>query len=396
MEVQIENKKIPNKVFSIGIALIVIGGILVAASFIFNPDRAYFNYVIMYMFIVSIAIGSLGLVAMEYLVGASWSVPFRRISEFLSSVTPLLVLLVIPIILGMHTLYHWTHHDAVEADPILKGKEPYLNTSFFLIRLAIYFVIWIIFFIIFIRNSQKQDVTRDPKLTRRSIAFSALFAPLFIITLTFLAVDLVMSLEPHYYSTMFGVYYFAGTLGVAFAALSLIAVLLKQNGYLDPRISNDQFYSLGTMMFAFVIFWAYIAFSQFVLQWYADIPDETFWYTMRWEGGWKYVSIGLLFFHFILPFLILLPRSTKTNLQKLKIMSIWMLAAHYLDMYWLVMPTYTHSHGMHGPVFGWIEIGFPLIAIGLFMVAFKMKSNKTNLIPVGDPKLQNALDFHLY
>ncbi|HEX2788584.1 MAG TPA: quinol:cytochrome C oxidoreductase [Ignavibacteria bacterium] len=396
MEVQIENKKIPNKVFSIGIALIVIGGILAAASFIFNPDRAYFNYVIMYMFIVSIAIGSLGLVAMEYLVGASWSVPFRRISEFLSSVTPLLVLLVIPIILGMHTLYHWTHHDAVEADPILKGKEPYLNTSFFLIRLAIYFIIWIIFFIIFIRNSQKQDVTRDPKLTRRSVAFSALFAPLFIITLTFLAVDLVMSLEPHYYSTMFGVYYFAGTLGVAFAALTLIAVLLKQNGYLDPRISNDQFYSLGTMMFAFVIFWAYIAFSQFVLQWYADIPDETFWYTMRWEGGWKYVSIGLLFFHFILPFLILLPRSTKTNLQKLKIMSIWMLAAHYLDMYWLVMPTYTHAHGMHGPVFGWIEIGFPLIAVGLFMVAFKMKSNKTNLIPVGDPKLQNALDFHLY
>jgi hypothetical protein len=396
MEVQIENKKIPDKVLRIGIILVLIGGIIVAASFFANTDRAYFNYVIMYMFIASIAVGSLGLVAMEYLVGASWSVPFRRISEFLSSVIPLLVLLIVPIILGMHSLYHWTHHDAVEADPILKGKEPYLNTTFFLIRLAIYFVIWLVFFIIFIRNSQKQDVTRDPKLTRSSVAFSALFAPLFIITLTFLSIDLVMSLEPHYYSTMFGVYYFAGTLGAAFAALTLIAVILKQNGYLNPKVSNDQFYSLGTMMFAFVVFWAYIAFSQFVLQWYADIPDETFWYTMRWEGGWKYVSIGLLIFHFVLPFILLLPRSTKTNLQKLKIMAIWLLVAHYLDMYWLVMPTYTHSHGMHGPVFGWNEIGFPLVIVGIFMIMFKIRSNKVNLTPIGDPKLQNALDFHLY
>lgn len=393
---ELQNKKeISSKVSTIGFILLAVGTILIAASFMVNKERALFDYLIMYMFIISIALGSLALVALEYLVGASWSTPFRRISEFLSSMIPLLILLVIPIILGMHDLYHWTHREAVEADPILKGKEPYLNNQFFLIRLGIYFIVWFLFFIAFIKNSKNQDKDGNVIYTKRNTTLSTVFAPVFMITLTFCAIDLMMSLEPHWYSTIYGVYYFAGTIVAAFASLTLISVLLKQNGYLDPRIGNDHFYSMGTMMFGFNIFWAYIAFSQLVLQWYADIPEETFWYIMRWEGSWKYVSLGLLFFHFVLPFLILLPRSVKTNLNRLKVMSIWLLVAHYLDLYWLIMPTYTHKAGLHGPVFSWNEIGFPLVIIGLFMIIFRYKSTKNNLMPVKDPKLEAGLNFHL-
>jgi hypothetical protein len=295
----------------------------------------------------------------------------------------------------MHDLFEWTHKDVVANDAILKGKEPYLNTTFFLVRVAATYLLWLMFYFVFIRNSRKQDTTKDPKLTRISVKFSAVFAPLFMITLTIAAIDFIMSLEPHWFSTMFGVYYFAGTVLSAFCALALISILLKQNGYLDKRISNSHFYSMGVLMFAFTVFWAYIGFSQFMLIWYADIPEETFWFMMRTNGTWEYVSYGLLIIHFIIPFIVLLPRTVKTNLARLKTMAVWLLFAHYYDLYWMVMPTYTHRMGSEDAIFGWMELVFPIAAVGLMIVVFCMQAKKHNLMPIGDPKLQNGLDFHL-
>jgi len=386
-----QKKPLPAKVGKIGFALLGLGALLLIAAFAVDTKRAFFDYLWMYMFLVSIGVGSLALVALEYLVGATWSTPFRRISEFLSSVIPVLVVLVIPLLFGMHDLFHWTHKETLATDPILQSKAPYLNTTFFIIRVALIFVIWLSFYFLFIRNSEKQDATGDPLLTKQSVKLSAIFAILFIITITLTAIDWMMSLEYHWYSTMFGVYYFAGTLLASFAAATFCSVMLNENGYLDKRISNKHYYSFGTLIFAFNIFWAYIAFSQYMLIWYADIPEETFWVLMRMKGSWSYFSIGLIFFHFVLPFLIMLPRSSKVNPKLLIVMSIWTLASHAYDLYWLIMPTYFSE----GVVFGWSELGAIMFAVGLIITVFKFRADKLNMMPVGDPKLEQGLNFHL-
>lgn len=386
-----QKKPLPPLVGKIGFGLLGIGLILTILSFAVNSQRAFFDYLWMYMFLVSIGVGSLALVSLEYLVGATWSTPFRRITEFLASIIPVLVILVIPLLFGMHDLFHWDSKEALHADPILQSKSAYLNTNFFLIRVGIVFVIWLVFFFLFIRNSQKQDITKDPALTRQSIKFSAIFSILFILTISLTAIDWMMSLEYHWYSTMFGVYYFAGTVVCAFAASTYCSVMLNENGYLDKRIRNNNYYSFGTLMFGFNIFWAYIAFSQYMLIWYADIPEETFWVIMRMKGSWAYYSIGLVFVHFIIPFLILLPRSVKVNPKLLIIMSVWMLGAHAYDLYWLIMPTY-YTQGFY---FGWSELGVVMLGVGVVISVFRFRASKSNLIPVGDPKLESGLNFHL-
>jgi hypothetical protein len=384
-------KALPDSLNKKGIILLLTGVIILTAAFVFEPQRAFFDYLWIYIFMVSIAVGSLGLAALEYMVGATWSTPFRRIFEITASMIPYLIILAIPLFLGLHDLFHWTHEDAVNADKVLTAKEPYLNIQFFTIRTAAILVLWTLFYFVITRNSEKQDESGDAKFTVKNIKISMLFGPLFLITLTLTAIDWMMSLEPHWYSTIFGVYYFAGTLIAAFSANTFILIKLKEGDFLPSQIKDRHFYSLGTLIFAFTVFWAYIGFSQYMLIWYSDMPEETFWMIQRWEGSWKYVSIGLIFLHFVIPFLILVGRQAKTNLKLLKIMAIWMLVMHAYDMFWLIMPTYMRG----GAEFGWTELSFPLIVTGLTIVLFKLKADKKNLVPVRDPKLQAGFDFHL-
>jgi len=384
-------KQLPDSLTKTGGILLAVGVMILGAAFVFTPQRAFFDYLWIYLFLVSIGVGSLALVALEYLVGATWSTPFRRITEIMASMTPVLVLLAIPLLFGLHDLFHWTHAEAVEGDAILQSKAPYLNIPFFIARTAFCLLLWVIFYFLLTRNSEKQDLDGDPKYTKRNVTLSTIFAALFVITITITAIDWAMSLEPHWFSTIFGVYYFAGTVIAALAASTFASIKLKEGGYLDSHLGDDSFYSLGTLMFGFNVFWAYIAFSQFILIWYADLPEETFWMIHRWEGNWKFVSLALLFFHFVLPFLILVGRNAKTNLGLLKWMAPWMLVAHALDLYWLIFPTLFKGNAS----FGWQELSFPLIVIGLTMIVFKMSANKKNLMAVKDPKMEMGLDFHL-
>jgi len=385
-------KKLPGKFGTIAALLLVAGVVLIALGFFADKQRAFFNYIIMYSFIVSIAVGSLGIVALEYMTDAQWSTPFRRISEFLSFGIPFLLLLAIPIVFGIHDLYHWSHKEAVEADPILQGKAPYLNEGFFIIRLFSMIVLWLIFYVLIIRNSEKQDKTKEYKLLTRNVKISIGFAPVLMISLTVTAIDLIMSLEPHWYSTIFGVYYFAGSAVAALSAMVFLSVSLKENGYLASELTDKQFHSMSTLLFGMNVFWAYIAFSQFLLIWYADIPEETFWLQHRMHGSWGVVSLALLFIHFVIPFLILLPGRMKENRVTLKTMAIWLLFAHFLDLYWLVMPNLNKESAF----FSWNEIGSLLFIAGFFMLVFKFKAERTNLTPTGDPKIEQAVGLHLH
>ena len=392
-DLQYVKKVLPNKVLNIGLAILAVGLIVGAFGLILDPVRAKFSYLLGFFFILTIGMGSLFLIALEYVVNADWSTPMRRVPEFFASTVPLFLLIAVPLFFFMHDLFHWSHTEAVESDKLLKGKEPYLNIQFFIIRVVVTFAIWSIYYFFVVRNSRKQDETKDQKLTKKNIVASAIFIPLFAITITFSAIDWMMSLEPHWFSTIYGVYVFSGTMLAGLAATTLAVILLKENGYMHPRLTDDSLASLGGLLFGFVNFWAYIAFSQFMLIWYANLPEETFWFIRRWEGMWASISLTLIVVHFLVPYALLLPAPAKKDPKRLKFAAVWILIAHLIDLYWLIMPQY------HGEKSGFIyvlsEFGFPIASVGILIIVFYFNFKKYNAVPVGDPKPDRGLNFRL-
>lgn len=391
VKIDYTKKDLPSKIINAGYGLFAFGLVIALLAFFTDHTRAAYNNLIVLMFLTSLGLGSLFMIGIEYLMGAVWSVPFRRVMEGLATILIILPIVAIPVYLNMHDMYHWTHHDAVVEDALLQAKEPYLNMGFFTIRIAVFFALWILFYFMITGNSRKQDKTGDQKLTKRNIKLSALFMPVFALTLTLASIDWMMSLEPHWFSTMYGVYYFSGTILAAIAAGTVIIVNMDEKGYFVKGINSDHYYALGALLFAFVNFWAYIAFSQYMLIWYANMPEETFWFLDRWEGTWAYVSIFLIFVHFVVPYFGLLSQPSKSNPKRLKFMAIWILFAHVVDLYWLVMPTYSKE----GAPIGWMELGFPFLAVGIAMIVFSLVSKKMNMVPVGDPKLKRGINFRL-
>ncbi len=390
-KIEYTQKELPSVIGKFGFGLFGIGLLLSILAYLSDPVRSAFNNIILLEFLSSVGIGSLFLIALEYIVGAVWSTPFRRIFEILSSVLLILPLVAIPVYLHAHDVFHWTHLDVVASDEILQQKSPYLNMTFFTIRIIAYFTIWILFHLLLTKNSKAQDITGDPKITKRNTTISAIFLPLFVLTLTFSSIDWMMSLEPHWFSTIFSVYYFSGTFLAAIAVGTLLIVWLNEKGLMVNGIGKDHYYSLGALLFGFITFWAYIAFSQFLLIWYANLPEETVWYLQRWEGSWMYFSIFLIFIHFVIPYFALLSRPSKMDPKNLKIMSVVIIFAHIFDLYWIVMPTYSRD----GFIFGWIEIGFILLGLGIIAVVFKIKAKNQNLVAIGDPRLKRGIDFRL-
>lgn len=386
-----DRKPLPAKLGTIGMMLTIAGLALSIIALVIDPVRATYNSLLIFTYLMGIGMCSMFLMAIEYLTGAIWSVPFRRIGEYLAIVMFVAPVFALPVLFNMHDIFHWTHHEAVAADQILLNKSPYLNETFFYIRLALIIALMALFVKLLIGNSAKQDTNPDQKFTRKNVKLSAAFIPVFAISISVIGIDWIMSLEPHWFSTIFGVYYFAGSLLTTFATITLFALMLRKNGAFPAEIGRDHFYNLGAFMFAFTNFWAYIAFSQFMLIWYANMPEETFWFMSRGVGNWFYFSIGIVLVHFIIPYAGLLSQPSKSNYGKLKFFGIWILFAHYYDLFWLIMPTYSKE----GPTFGWIELSYILFAVGLVITVFVYVYNKRKLIPVGDPKLQRALDFHL-
>ena len=353
--------------------------------------RIWANFLVMFLFITSVGVGSLFLIGLEHLVGAKWSTPLRRVTELLSfMIFPALILGLIVIFGGgMNILYDaWINP---QGDTIILGKASYLNATWFSIRFLIIFSFWIFFYLFFIRNSKAQDTTRDQKYSRLSGKFAPVFIIGFAFTISLLAIDWIMTLSPKWFSTMFGVAYFGGTVTAALAANVFASVKMKENEYLHPQMENDTFYSLAGLMFGFNCFWAYVSFCQFMLIWYSNIPEETFWFLLRWDGNWLCYTLVMILFHFVIPFALLVSRSAKTNLGRLKVMAIWLMVAHYVDLYWQVVPTFSKS-----PMIGFVEFGFLLISLGLIVMVFAWKAKNVNHVPIGDPKLEIGLGFRLH
>lgn len=390
-KIEFKKKDLPPKVMNAGIGLTAAGILLAVISYLTDSGRSSMNNIVTLMFLTSVGLGSLFLVALEYVAGSHWSTPFRRVSEFLGALLFILPLISLPLFFNMHDVFHWMHSEVVNSDNMLKSKAPYLNMNFFVIRIAAYFIIWIVFYLVITKRSRNQDATGDQIFTKKNIRTSAIFMPVFALTITFIAIDWLMSLEPHWFSTIFGVYYFSGTVLAALASATIIIVLLVENGYFVKGMIKDHYYSLGALLFAFTNFWAYIAFSQFLLIYYANLPEETSWFLHRWEGSWAIISIVLILVHFLIPYAGLLSQPSKMNPKRLIQMSIVILLAHFIDLYWIVMPVYSKE----GFVFGWQEIAPLLLITGIGILVFSYKYKKENVVPLGDPKLQRGIDFRL-
>ena len=386
-------KELPKNIGTIGMSLLVLGIILGTASYLIDPARASFSYLTSFVFLVCIGIGSLFLVSLEYAAGAVWSVPFRRISEFLSASVPFFLILALPLFFNMHNLFIWTNPAAVAGDAVLRQRATYLNIPFFIIRDVLIFVIWAIFYYVLIKNSRKQDLTLDQSITTRNTKFSIAFIVIFAFSISIFSFDWMMSMTPHWFSTIFGIYLFSDAVWVALAFTTFAAVTLSERGYLTSKIKKDHYYSLGTLMFAFTVFWAYIAFAQYMLQWYGNLPEEIVYFQQRWTGVWKIIPLALVITHFIVPFLLLIPRSSKTNPKILKFAAIWIIAVQVLDSYWRVMPSMV-DNGLTFHI-SWMDFTFPIAVIGLIIYLFSLLAKKNNLLAIGDPKLKRGLDFRL-
>lgn len=366
----------------------VIGLTILIFGYFVDQKQFFFSYLTAFAFWMTLVWGAMFFSFLHHLTGADWSIVLRRILETVMMTLPLLALLFIPILLGMHDLYHWSHADAVLADPILTKKSAYLNPAFFTIRVIVYFTIWFLLARSLYKTSLDQDQGFKEKQILKMKRISAPGMILFALSLTFASFDWLMSLEAHWYSTIFGVYMFGGSLLAILAFLVIFGLYLREKGILAETITVEHYHDLGKFLFAFIIFWGYIGFSQYFLIWYANIPEETIWYLSRWEGSWKFITLLLVFGHFVVPFLLLMPRAVKRNFAMLRILAGWIFIMHWVDIYWIVMPSLHHQ----GAVFSWMDLAGFLGIGGLFIFYFIHKFTGKALVPVNDPRLEVSIN----
>ena len=365
-----------------------IGGLALSLVVYFVDSHQFFySYLTAFVFWATIGLGGLFFVMLHHLVNARWSIVLRRLAESVASVLPYMAILFIPVLFGMHDLYHWSHADAVASDAILQKKAAYLNPTFFIIRAVLYFVVWGLLAWRLHRASVEQDGGHSESLQMRMRRISAPGMILFAITVTLAAFDWLMSLDAHWYSTIFGVYIFSGGVVGLLAFVTVTVVYLRRKDVLNDTITVEHYHDLGKLTFAFVVFWAYMAFSQYLLIWYANIPEETIWYFHRWEGSWKTATLLLVFGNFVVPFFILITRGAKRKFGFLALMCGWLLLMHFVDLFWVVMPG-LHPHGVH---ISWIDLVCLLGIGGLFCRIFWWKFTSGPLVPVGDPRLNDSI-----
>lgn len=373
------------------IALIAgIAGLALSALGLFTNSKQFnHSYLTAFVFWWTLCMGGLFFTMLHHLTNATWSIVLRRIAENIMMVLPWMALFVIPVFFGMNDLYKWSLPEVMETDYLIQKKAAYLNVPFFIARTVFYFAVWIILSFSLYRVSVKQDSGHSDAILKRMRVISAPGMILFAITISFAGIDWMMTMDAHWYSTIYGVYVFAGCLLSFLGLITLIGKMMEKRDILTGTITGEHFHDLGRLMFAFTIFWAYIAFSQYFLIWYANIPEETLWYLHRWEGSWKVISMLILFGHFIIPFLLLMTRAAKRNSTFMKIIAAWFIFIHWVDIYWLIGPN-LHHHSAH---FSWMDLTTVVGIGGILVWLFMARLSSQPLVPVGDPRLQASIDF---
>jgi hypothetical protein len=353
-----------------------------------SPAQFFRSYLWAYILFVGISAGCLAWLMVQYLTGGAWGVVIRRPAEAAVRTMPLLALLFIPIAFGIPGLYSWSHPDVVAADAILKHKQPFLNVPFFLARAAIYLVGWSFLGWLLNRWSARED--REGTTTPRR-KMSRLSAPGLIFwgfAVTFMSIDWVMSLDPHWFSTMFGLLFIAGQGLSSMAFLITVLVMLSYLRPMSEVLTHRHLHDIGKLLLANVMVWAYFSFSQFLIIWAGNLPDEIPWYMERLKGGWQYVGLVLVLGHFALPFALLLPRDLKRNFKLLAAIAVFILCMRVVDIYWLVAPD-----AAKGPLaVSWMDFATLLGLGGIWLTWFLVQLERRPLMPLNDIALAEALE----
>jgi hypothetical protein len=371
---------IQHRAFGIGGAALLV--CLVGA--VISRQEFFRAYLVGYLYWTGIALGCLALLMLYHLVSGRWGFVVQRPLEAAARTLPAMALLFVPLLFGLPDLYVWARPDAVAADHLLQHKQPYLNTPFFVLRAALYFAVWIGLALLLSRWSAVQDRTGDPRLTSYIKRLSGPGLGLYGLTVTFAAVDWVMSLEPLWFSTMYGVIFIVGQGLLALAFAITMGVLLRARPPFAAVVTADRLHDLGNLLLAHVMLWAYIAFSQYLIIWSANLPEETPWYLHRTAGGWKFLALFLVVFHFAVPFLLLLGRTTKRHGPLLLGVAVGLLVMRLLDLFWLVTPA-LHPEGLR---VHWLDILAPLALGGLWVGLFCANLRRRALLPLHDPRFQ--------
>jgi len=366
-------------VIGLGASLALAGG----------TKQFYFSWLVAYMYFLSIALGALFFVLVHTVTRAAWGVTLRRVVENVMATLPVFALLFVPIWLGRHEIYEWMHAEAAAHNPIIQGKAAFLNEGFWFTRAIFYFVAWSVLATWFSTQSQKQDETGEERISARLRGAAPIGIVLFALTTTFATIDWMMSLEPMWYSTMIGVYFFSGAVVAILSFTLLLVHFAYAQGALRGVVTVEHLQDVAKLLFGFTIFWAYIAFSQYFLIWYANIPEETIYYMKRQVGSWQSAGMMLALGHFLVPFFFLMPRAVKRQSALLIVMAIWQLLMHFLDLHWCIMPN-LHPEGMK---LGLTDVAAFAAVGGIFLAALGWVSSRRALVPLRDPRLPESLSF---
>ena len=352
-------------------------------------DRAQFfhAYLVGFVFWAGITLGSLALLMLQHLTGGAWGVVIRRVLEASTRTLPLIILLFIPVVIGLAQIYPWM--DAAQMNsPVLQVKAAkFLNPSFFVVRAAIYFALWSLLALLLNWFSHQQDRTGDAKFGKRMRMLSGPGLGVFIITVTFAAIDWVMSLDPSWSSTIFGLIFVASWTMSALAFTVLAMAWLSQREPMKAVVRPSHFQDLGNLTLTLVMLWTYFAFSQYLIIWSGNLPEETTWYVARRHGGWGAIALAIAILQFAFPFLILLSRSAKQSARTLATLALLILAMRAVDVIWLIEPTFNRAR-FH---LSWMDVVAPIAMGGLWVAVFAWQLQQRSLMPINDPQLEQAL-----
>ena len=362
------------------------GLVLCGVGVLLNPTQFFRSYLLAYLFWLGIPLGCLAILMLHHLVGGAWGAVIRRVLESGTRTLPLLVLLFVPLLFGLHDLYIWARPEVVTSDVLLQRKSLYLNIPFFLLRSVCYFAVWLAVSYLLDRWSLQQDRTGAAPFERRMRLLSGPGLVLYVLTATFASVDWVMSLEPHWFSTIYGILVIVGQLLATLAFTVMVITLLADTPPLSEVISSAHFHDLGNLLFAFVMIWAYMAISQFLIIWAGNLPEEITWYIHRTQGGWGWVALALILFDFTLPFLLLLSRRIKQQGRLLAWVAAAILVMHAVDLFWLVVPAFQPA----GISIHWLDVVALVGVGGIWIATFAWQLKRRPLLPVHDPGLQGG------
>jgi hypothetical protein len=367
-----------------GLALCGVGVLLDLTQF-------FRSYLWAYLFWLGLSLGCLGILMLHYLVGGTWGAIIRRVLESGTRTLPLMVLLFVPLLFGLRELYSWALPQTVAQDELLRQKSAYLNVPFFVVRSAVYFLAWLVPAYLLNRWSRQQDRTPEwsvqRPIRRRLILLSGFGLLLYGLTMTFAAIDWVMSLEPHWYSSIYGILVVVDQLLGALAFAVMIVATLAKYAPLSEVLSPTHTHDLGNLLLVAVLFWAYIAFSQLLIIWSADLPEEIIWYVRRTEGGWQWIALALVLGQFALPFACLLSGDIKRHARRLALVAALILFMHLVEVFWLVMPAFYHVKLS----FHWLDLAALIGVGGSWTAVFVRRLQGDTLLPRYDPALQGVM-----